>query len=178
MEIIGLDLPKRHSQLSMKAEDGTSTDRRIVTSRERFTAVLGARPRGRILLEASTESEWVARHLESLGHDVIVADPNYTSMDANRSRRTKTDQRDARTLRDTCETAAYRPDADAVYRAREGAGSARWLAGAGERECLGAHADRRPRSVAGADHRTGALFAVYTALNEQGRRGGSAPRGR
>ena len=109
MEMIGLDLHKRESQLAIKAEDGTITDRRIVTSRERFTAVLGGRPRARILLEASTESEWVARHLESLGHEVIVADPNYAPMYANRSRRTKTDKRDARTLLDACATAAYRP---------------------------------------------------------------------
>ena len=34
------------------AEDGTVVERRIVTSRERFTAVLGNRPRARILLEA------------------------------------------------------------------------------------------------------------------------------
>src|SRR5450759_5590114 len=95
MEIRGLDLHKRESQLSSKADDGTITDRRIVTSRERFTAVLGGRPRARILLEASTESEWVARHLESLGHEVIVADPNYAPMYANRSRRTKTAQRRA-----------------------------------------------------------------------------------
>jgi transposase len=92
MKIIGLDLHKRESQLSSKADDGTITDRCIVTSRERFTAVLGGRPRARILLEASTESEWVARHLESLGHEVIVADPNYAPMYANRSRRTKTDK--------------------------------------------------------------------------------------
>jgi transposase len=44
--------------------------------RDRFTAVFGDRPRARMLLEASTASEWVARHLESLGHEVIVADPN------------------------------------------------------------------------------------------------------
>jgi len=109
MEMIGLDLHKRESQLAIKAEDGTITDRRIVTSQARFTAVLGGRPRVRILLEASTESEWVARHLESLGHDVIVADPNYAPMYANRSRRTKTDKRDARTLLDACATGAYRP---------------------------------------------------------------------
>ena len=71
--------------------------------------MLGARPRARILLEASTESEWVARHLESLGHDVIVADPNYAPMYANRSRRTKTDKRDARTLMDACTMGAWRP---------------------------------------------------------------------
>ena len=109
MEIIGVDLHKRASQLSIKAGDGTITDRRIATSRERFTAVLGGRAPARILLEASTESEWVARHLESLGHEVIVADPNYAPMYANRSRRTKTDKRDARTLMDACETGAWRP---------------------------------------------------------------------
>ena len=77
MEIIGLDLHKRESQLAIKADDGTITDPRIATSRERFTAVLGERPPARFLLEASTESESVARQLESLGHEVLVADPNY-----------------------------------------------------------------------------------------------------
>jgi len=47
--------------------------------------------------------------LESLGHEVIVADPNYAPMSANRSRRTTTDQRDARPLMDACETGARRP---------------------------------------------------------------------
>jgi transposase len=62
-----------------------------------------------MLLEASTESEWVARHLESLGHEVIVADPNFAAMYATRSRRTKTDRRDARTLMEACRLGAYRP---------------------------------------------------------------------
>src|SRR6266852_911238 len=109
MDIIGLDLHQRESQLCLCDEAGTITERRIVTSRERFTAVLGNRRRTKILLEASTESEWVARHLESLGHEVLVADPNYAPMYATRSRRTKTDRRDARTLMDACQTGAYRP---------------------------------------------------------------------
>ncbi len=109
MEIIGLDLHQRESQLSIQADDATITDRRIATSRERFTAVFGERPPARILLEMSTESVWVARHLESLGHEVIVADPNDAPMYANRSRRTKTDKRDARTLMNACETGAWRP---------------------------------------------------------------------
>src|ERR1035437_4451383 len=66
MEIMGLDLHKRESQLSSKADDGTITGRRIATSRERFTAVLGGRPRARILLEASTESEWVPTRIAEL----------------------------------------------------------------------------------------------------------------
>ncbi len=70
---------------------------------------MGGRPPARILLEASTESEWVARHLESLGHEVIVADPNDAPMYGNRSRRTETDTRDARTLMDRCATGAWRP---------------------------------------------------------------------
>jgi transposase len=70
--------------------------------------VLGGRPRARILLEASTESEWVARHLEGLGHEVIVADPNFAPMYATRSRRVKTDRRDARTLAEACRLGAFR----------------------------------------------------------------------
>lgn len=108
MDTIGLDLHKRESQLCIGRDDGTVEERRIATSRERFTAVLGERSRARILLEASTESEWVARHLEQLGHEVIVADPNFAAMYATRSRRAKTDRRDARTLMEACRLGAYR----------------------------------------------------------------------
>ena len=90
MDTIGLDLHKRESQLCIGLDDGQIIEQRIATTRERFTAELGARSRARILLEASTESERVARHLESLGHEVIVADPNFAPMYATRSRRTKT----------------------------------------------------------------------------------------
>lgn len=96
---IGVDLHKRESQLCFLAADGSVSERRIVTSRERFTAVLGDAPTAQVLLEASTESEWVARHLEALGHTVIVADPNYAPMYATRRRRVKTDRRDARARR-------------------------------------------------------------------------------
>ena len=78
MDTIGLDLHKRESQLCIGHDDGTTEERRIATTRERFTAVLGDRPRARVLVEASTESEWAARHLEQLGHEVIVA-PTPTS---------------------------------------------------------------------------------------------------
>lgn len=109
MDMIGIDLHKRESQLCSLAGDGTVTEQRIVTSRERFTAVFGTRPPARILLEASTESEWVAVCLEAWGHDVIVADPNYAPMYATRSRRVKTDKRDARTLAEALKLGAYRP---------------------------------------------------------------------
>ena len=108
MDTIGLGLHKRESQPCVLAPDGTAKEQRILTSRERFTAVLGPLAPARVLLEASTESEWAARHLEALGHVVIVADPNYAPMYATRARRVKTDRRDARTLAEACRLGAYR----------------------------------------------------------------------
>ena len=108
MDNIGLDLHKRESQLCILTPEGEVVEQRIRTSRERFTEVLGARAPARILVEAATESEWVAQHLEALGHEVIVADPNFAPMYATRSRRVKTDRRDARTLAEACQLAAYR----------------------------------------------------------------------
>jgi len=108
MEMIGIDLHKRESQICIIDQSGVVREKRIVTSRERFSAILGDRPRARVLIEASTESEWVARHIESLNHEVIVADPNFAPMYAHRSRRIKTDKRDARTLAEALRMGAYR----------------------------------------------------------------------
>ena len=96
MDHIGIDVHKRDSQIYILAKGGEVIEQRIRTEPERFGAVLGTRSRARIVLEASTNSEWVARCLEALGHEVIVADPNYAPMDASRSRTVKTDRRDAR----------------------------------------------------------------------------------
>ena len=90
MEHIGIDVHKAQSQICILAEGGELIERRIQTERERFAAVLGNRDRARILIEASTESEWVAQCLEELGHEVVVADPNFMPMYATRSKRVKT----------------------------------------------------------------------------------------
>src|SRR3989442_6461440 len=108
MDYIGIDVHKKESQLCILCEQGERGEPRIRTAPERFAAVLGERPRARILLEASTESEWVARCLEGLGHEVIVADPNFAPMYAARSRKIKTDRRDARALAEACRLGAYR----------------------------------------------------------------------
>src|SRR5216683_1342048 len=108
MEHLGIDVHKVESQICILTESGKVVERRIRTQRERFAAVLGERPRARILIEASTESEWVARCLEELGHEVVVADPNFAAMYATRSRKVKTDLRDARTLAEACKLGAYR----------------------------------------------------------------------
>jgi transposase len=73
------------------------------------TALFWGRARARILIEASTESEWVAQHLESLGHEVIVADPNFGLMYGHRSGRVKTDRRDVAALAEACRHGIYRP---------------------------------------------------------------------
>jgi transposase len=109
MDHIGIDVHKRESQICILGAGGDLIERRVRTTPEGFAAVLGGRPRARILLEASTESEWVARCLEGLGHEVIVADPNFAPMYATRSRRIKTDRRDARALAEACRLGAYRP---------------------------------------------------------------------
>src|SRR5262245_24045947 len=109
MEHIGMDLGKRESQIAILTEDGELTYVRIRTERHRLVDMFGRRPRARILMEASTESEWVARCLEEVGHEVIVADPNYAPMYARRTRRVKTDRRDAHALAHACRAGTYRP---------------------------------------------------------------------
>ena len=78
MEYGAIDLHKKESQVRILTESGEVIDQRIRTTRDRLTALFWGRPHARILIEASTESEWVAQHLETLGHEVIVADPNYS----------------------------------------------------------------------------------------------------
>jgi transposase len=109
MDHIGIDLHKTSSQVCILTEDGEFIERRIKTDRESFDKLFADRTPARILVEASTESEWCARHLEALGHEVIIADPNFAPMYATRDRRIKTDKRDARALCEACRLGAYRP---------------------------------------------------------------------
>jgi transposase len=77
MDHIGIDVHKRESQICILAEGGELIECRIRTEPWSFAEALGGRASARILLESSTESEWVARCLEALGHHVVVADPNF-----------------------------------------------------------------------------------------------------
>ena len=97
MEYIGMDVHKQETQLCILDVDGTVVlEQRIRTTRARLGEALGARPRARLLLEA-------------LDHEVVGADPNFAPMSATRSRRVKTDRRDARALADAARLGAYRP---------------------------------------------------------------------
>ena len=109
MEYGAIDLHKKESQVRILTETGEVIDRRIPTTRERLTALFWGRPQARIVIEASTESEWVAQHLEALGHEAIVADPNFGLMYGHRSRRVKTDRRDVAALAEACRHGIYRP---------------------------------------------------------------------
>ncbi len=82
MDHIGIDVHKNASQVCIRTETGQLIERRVRTDRESFA---------------------------KLGHEVIVADPNFAPMYAQRSRKVKTDRRDARALCEACELGAYRP---------------------------------------------------------------------
>jgi transposase len=109
MEIIGIDVHKKESQVCILKSTGKHIEERIPTTAERFQRLFGWREAAQILIESSTESEWVARVLERMGHQVVVADPNFAPMYATRSKKVKTDRRDARTLAEACKLGAYRP---------------------------------------------------------------------
>lgn len=109
MEYGAIDLHLRRSQFRIVREDGTRVaDGKFDTTRADLTRVFGGRARVRVLIESSTESEWVAQHLETLGHEVIVADPNYAPMYGGRSRKVKTDTRDTVALCEACRLGIYR----------------------------------------------------------------------
>jgi hypothetical protein len=59
MDHVGIDVCKKESQVSILTPNGEITEVRIATTRERFREVLGGRPRARVLIETSTESEVV-----------------------------------------------------------------------------------------------------------------------
>ncbi len=79
MDHIGMDVHKKESKLCILTEAGELIERRVRSEPEPFAAVLGERPRARILLETYTDSEWLAGFLQALGHEVMVADPNFAA---------------------------------------------------------------------------------------------------
>jgi transposase len=107
---IGIDLHKRESQICwLDDETGEMRQQRIQTRRDRFEAVLGGQRPAEVLIEAGTESEWVARCVEGLGHRVHIVDPNYAPMYPRvRRARHKNDQRDAAAMAEASAKKTYR----------------------------------------------------------------------
>jgi transposase len=108
MEHVAIDLGRPNSVLCELGPVGKAVTRRFRLDRSSLERLFGERPRCRALIESSTESEWVAQVLEELGHEVIVADPNYAAMYGERNRRIKTDHRDAVALWEANRLGNYR----------------------------------------------------------------------
>lgn len=98
MEHVAIDLGRPNSVMCELGDGGKKVLRGFRLNRANLDRFFSGRRACRVLIESSTESEWVARHIEGLGHEVVVADPNYAAMYGERNRRVKTDRRDADAL--------------------------------------------------------------------------------
>jgi transposase len=94
---VGIDLHRRRSQIAIIDEHGELTlQKRIPTSRETFSELLGDPESTHVALEATYGWEWLAELLENAGFEVHLAHPLRTRAIA--AARVKTDAVDARTL--------------------------------------------------------------------------------
>jgi transposase len=104
-----IDLHSRRSEILIVDADGKPVrERRVTTGRAALVQAFAELGAMRILVEASTESEWVAQALEDAGHEVVVADPNFAPMYGDLRRRVKTDRRDVAALAEANRRGWYR----------------------------------------------------------------------
>jgi transposase len=109
MNYVGIDVHKGQCVFCVVNDrEETIAVGKCPTRRGDLTETLSRHVGARILLESSTDSEWVARHLEQMGFEVIVGDPNYAPMYAYASKKVKTDKRDAHALAMACSKKMYR----------------------------------------------------------------------
>lgn len=108
MEHAAIDLGRPYSVVCY-LEEGRKVLRRFRLNPAGLDRWFKERAGCRVLIESATESEWVACYLEGLGHEVVVADPNFAAMYGERTRRVKTDKRDADALFEANRTGTYRP---------------------------------------------------------------------
>jgi transposase len=94
---IGLDVSDTSSSYCVISAGGTVLQEgSFSTTRAGLDEVLVAAEPSRVILEASTQTPWIARHIAQLGHEVIVANPRQLALISKSVR--KTDRNDARTL--------------------------------------------------------------------------------
>ncbi len=108
MEHVAIDLGRPNSVLAEFDSAGAKQWTRFRLEPAMLRRLFEGRPKCRVLIEASTDSEWVAQLLEGLGHEVVVADPNYAPMYGERNRKIKTDNRDAAALLDANRLGIFR----------------------------------------------------------------------
>lgn len=106
---IGIDLGDKKSNYCFmdRGEEFLAEDQ-LPTTLEAFAAYFAAIPKSRIALEVGTHSPWVSNLLESLGHEVYVANPR--KMESIQKNKRKNDKKDARTL-----TRLVRADPELLY---------------------------------------------------------------
>jgi transposase len=106
---IGIDLGDKKSNYCFmdRGEEFLAEDQ-LPTTLEAFAAYFSAIPKSRIALEVGTHSPWVSNLLESLGHEVYVANPR--KMESIQKSKRKNDKKDARTL-----TRLVRADPELLY---------------------------------------------------------------
>jgi transposase len=108
-----IDLHLRYSRIRVVEESGRILrESRVVTEAGRLVQAFAGLDRVRIVVESSTESEWVAQTLEEAGHEVVVVDPNFAPMYGDLRRKVKTDTRDVAALAEANRRGWYR----AAYR--------------------------------------------------------------
>lgn len=94
---IGLDLGSRSTQCAIFDSGRTRIEeRKIATTKTAMTKLFERFPGSRIALEASTSARWITKLAESLGHEVIVANPRNIPLITHSQR--KSDRNDARLL--------------------------------------------------------------------------------
>jgi hypothetical protein len=68
-----MDLGKKESQIPIITEGGELVEKRMRTERKRVRQYFKERPPSKVLIEASTISEWVARVLEETFYRLLSA---------------------------------------------------------------------------------------------------------
>ena len=93
----GLDLGDKKSVLCALDADGeVMEEARVATTRQGFTRYFEKRDPGLVIMEVGVHSPWVSRHLEQLGHEVLVANARRVKLISENHR--KGDQVDAELL--------------------------------------------------------------------------------
>ena len=73
---IGIDLGDRESAFCILDQSGTVVDEgSVATEREALEELADPDRPVRVVIEASTHSSWVSKHLKDIGQEVIVANP-------------------------------------------------------------------------------------------------------
>lgn len=94
---VGIDIGDRYSQVCILDGDGEIVEEsRIRTTAQAFDRKFATLKPTRMALEVGTHSPWISRKLQSLGHDVIVANPRAVRLIYQNTR--KNDRVDAEML--------------------------------------------------------------------------------